>query len=144
MLHSLRKPKLLLLWFALLLCSCAKPYVGGINASGLAEGNGIQQYPNSDWYVGLYKNGKRSGQGIYSWNNTNSMYFGVWKNNLRHGKGTFLFSDGRMFIGEWKDNDPYTGNGTFWLTGQGIDVEPSTGWWSEGVYRASKFSVMKE
>ncbi len=135
---------LYLIGVAFLLGSCAKPYVGGINASGLAEGNGIERFPNGDWYVGLYKNGYKSGQGIYSWKYLNSMYFGLWKNNFRHGKGVFLFSDGRMFVGEWKDNDPYTGNGTFWLTGEGVDVEPSTGWWNEGVYRASKFSAMKE
>ena len=71
-------------------------------------------------YVGEFRDGKRNGQGTYTWVN-GTKYVGEWKDNKRHGQGTTIFANGQgtwsfpfgyKYIGEYKD-DKQHGQGTF-------------------------------
>ena len=37
------------------------------------------------------------------------MYVGEWKDGKKHGQGTFTYADAAKYIGEFKDNQPWTG-----------------------------------
>ena len=94
------------------------------------NGQGTETFPNGYKYVGEFKNGKRHGQGTYSWpywksllpgykgsykkyDGTFSKYVGEFKNGLRHGKGTQTYPDGYKYVGEFKDDEK---------NGQGIET----------------------
>ena len=94
------------------------------------NGQGTEAFPNGYKYVGEFKNGKRHGQGTYSWpywksllpgykgsykkyDGTFSKYVGEFKNGLRHGKGTQTYPDGYKYVGEFKDDEK---------NGQGIET----------------------
>ena len=53
-------------------------------------------------YVGEYKDGKRHGQGTYTWSN-GEKYKGEWKDGKKNGRGTFYYTDGKKFEGKWKN-----------------------------------------
>ena len=59
-------------------------------------------------YVGEYKDGKRHGQGTYTWSN-GEKYKGEWKNGKEHGQGTFTFPDGGKYVGEYNDGRYWEG-----------------------------------
>ena len=44
-------------------------------------------------YVGEYKDGKRHGQGTYTWFD-GGKYEGEWKDGEHHGQGTLTLPDG--------------------------------------------------
>ncbi len=48
--------------------------------------------------------------GTYTWSDGRK-YVGQWRDNKMNGKGTFTFPDGKMYIGEYK-NDLRHGYGT--------------------------------
>tara|TARA_B100000780_G_C20977919_1_gene390648 strand:- start:111 stop:851 length:741 start_codon:yes stop_codon:yes gene_type:complete len=50
---------------------------------------------SGDKYVGEWKEGRRTGQGTYTWM-SGTKYIGGFHNSQRHGKGTNFFSDGRV------------------------------------------------
>ena len=68
-------------------------------------------YVNGDKYVGLYKDGKRTGQGTYTWAEGHK-YVGEHKDSKAHGQGTFTYADGDKYVGEFKD-DKRHGQGTY-------------------------------
>jgi len=98
-------------------------------------------YHDGSKFVGKWKNGKRHGQGTYTWcfycswcsslpGGTNSSissfadgrkYEGEWKDGVYHGHGTYTFSDGSKFSGEWRDGKKY-GQGTFYYTDGSVYV----------------------
>ena len=43
---------------------------------------------------------------VHSFENGNQ-YIGTFKNGKRNGQGTFTYPDGDKFVGEWKDDLPY-------------------------------------
>ena len=57
-------------------------------------------------YEGEYKDGKRHGQGTYTFPD-GKKYVGGWKDSKYHGQGTLTSSDGKYFIGEFKDSKPW-------------------------------------
>ena len=57
-------------------------------------------------YVGEYKDGKRHGQGTYTFPD-GKKYVGGWKDSKYHGQGTLTSSDGKYFVGEFKDSKPW-------------------------------------
>jgi len=61
-------------------------------------------------YVGEYKDGKKHGQGTYTWFD-GGIYVGKWKDGKEHGQGTYTWSDGSKYVGEYKDGEPW--NGTY-------------------------------
>jgi len=75
-------------------------YTGFMNSQSLPEGNGILRVDTGDVYEGEWKNGKRSGQGVYTWYD-GDLYTGPWSDGKRHGHGVFVFSDGRLYDGEY-------------------------------------------
>ena len=42
------------------------------------------------------------GYGTFTWSDGRK-YVGEYKNDQKHGQGTFEWPDGRKYIGEWKD-----------------------------------------
>jgi len=60
---------------------------------------------DGDKYVGEWKDGKRHGQGTYTFANGDK-YVGEWKDSLAHGQGTFTYADGsEKEEGIWKDGE---------------------------------------
>ena len=55
-------------------------------------------------YVGKYKDGKRHGQGIYTWSNGDK-YVGDFKNGKPEGIGNLTASDGEKYVGKWKNGN---------------------------------------
>ena len=87
-------------------------YIGQI-MNGMAEGKGIW-YGNKDKcigerYEGYWEKDKKSGKGIYYYNN-GEIYNGDWKDGNFEGKGTFFYKNGNRYEGEWK-NDKREGKG---------------------------------
>jgi hypothetical protein len=83
---------------------------------------------DSDKYVGEFKDGKRNGQGTYTFGAYSQWkgdkYVGEWKDGNRNGQGTYTFAitniqstvEGGKYVGEWKDNKR-NGQGTFTYRG---------------------------
>jgi len=61
---------------------------------------------NGTNYVGEWKDGKKHGQGTFTWSDEGK-YEGKWKDGKFHGQGTFTFSDGNKGVGEFRDNKPW-------------------------------------
>ena len=75
---------------------------------------GTFTYTNGD-YVGAWKNGKRNGQGTYTYA-SGSKYVGGYKDDKKHGQGTYTYPDGGKHVGGYKDGKEH---------GQGVEVYPS-------------------
>ena len=78
-------------------------------------------YENLDVYVGEFKDGKRNGQGTYTWANDpykGDKYVGEYKDDKRNGQGTETYPSGQKYVGEFKDGKK-NGQGTHtWPNGQ--------------------------
>jgi len=57
-------------------------------------------------YVGEYKDGKKHGQGTYTWFD-GGIYVGKWKDGKKHGQGTETWSSGWKYVGEWREGKPW-------------------------------------
>ncbi len=92
--------------------------------------NGIGRFifPNSDKYVGEFKNGQLNGNGHYISKNGNE-YRGQFKDNMRHGYGTYRWVNGDLYIGEYKNNER-EGEGTYF----GTDGTVNEGFWEKGIF----------
>ena len=55
-----------------------------------------------------YRQGKRHGQGVQTFSDGRK-YVGEWKDGMRDGHGTFNFPDGYRFSGEWKKDVRWNG-----------------------------------
>lgn len=63
-------------------------------------------YSNGNKYIGEWKNGKKSGQGVMIYEN-GDLYDGGWKQGKRNGQGTLTLKNGDIsHKGEWKDGMP--------------------------------------
>ena len=58
-------------------------------------------------YVGEFMNGKKNGQGTFTWAD-GSKYVGGWMDGKMHGQGTFTKDDGAIVKGLFK-NGKYVG-----------------------------------
>ena len=67
-------------------------------------------YPNGDKYIGVFKEGSRSGDGQYTYSNGNK-YIGQWTDGQKNGKGKFIYSNGSKYIGDFVYGK-LTGTGT--------------------------------
>jgi len=55
-------------------------------------------------YVGEYKDGKRNGQGTFTYLDGRK-YEGELKYGVLHGHGTWTSSDGKKYVGKWKNGN---------------------------------------
>ena len=56
------------------------------------------------------------GKGIFTWTDGRK-YIGEYKNDLKHGTGTFTWPDGRCYHGEWAEGKQH-GEGIFMKDGR--------------------------
>ena len=93
---------------------------------GKKSGQGTYTFADGSKYVGEWKEGKRFGQGTKTWTD-GSKYVGEWKAGKKSGQGTNTFDGGSKYVGEWKDGEHH---------GQGIYTWPSgskyVGEWKDG------------
>jgi len=74
---------------------------------------GTFTFASGNKYVGEFKNGKRHGQGTFTYaGGDGEKYVGEFKNDKYNGQGTYTYADGDKYVGEWKD-DKIHGQGTF-------------------------------
>lgn len=66
-------------------------------------------YPNIGKYEGDFSEGKRNGQGTFTWDDGVS-YVGAWNNDLMHGQGQYNMSSTIYLKGSF---DNGTLNGTY-------------------------------
>ena len=91
-------------------------YVGQMK-DGKRHGQGTYTYANGNKYEGQWEYGLRHGQGTFTWA-SGSIYVGEYKDDKRHGQGTYNWADGAKYVGEWKD-DKRNGQGTMtWADGE--------------------------
>lgn len=64
-------------------------YDGFVNEKNEPHGFGNLFFSNNDYYFGQFKNGKREGNGTYTYAKDNSVYDGFWKNDMKEGNGAF-------------------------------------------------------
>jgi hypothetical protein len=77
---------------------------------------GRSELSGGDRFVGEFRNGKRNGQGTYTWGNGNR-YVGEFVNDKIEGQGTFTFKDGARYVGPFR-NEKRNGRGTYtWADG---------------------------
>lgn len=67
------------------------------------NGFGIQLTYNNNQYLGEFKNGKKSGQGVYHYS-PNIKYVGSWKNDARNGEGRMYINGKVTQAGIWENN----------------------------------------
>ncbi|XP_066902422.1 radial spoke head 1 homolog [Halyomorpha halys] len=75
------------------------------------HGYGIYYYANGDFYEGQWRKGIKEGLGCYFFKETGAKYLGLWKDGKMSGQGQQVTSNYR-FYGNWVENLPY-GNGCF-------------------------------
>ena len=70
---------------------------------------GTTVWPVGTTYIGEWKNGGMSGEGVLLYAEGNKWkaekYEGTFKNNETHGHGTFTWLNGGQYIGEFKDDE---------------------------------------
>ena len=81
-----------------------------------ANGIGKKSWGNStEWaghtYVGAFRDGKRNGDGIYTWPH-GEVYNGRWENNNREGYGFVKYANGNAYYG-YHENGKRSGAGQF-------------------------------
>ena len=59
-------------------------------------------YANRDKFRAEWKNGKRNGQGTFTFA-SGDKYVGAYRDDKRNGQGTFTFASGDKYVGEYKD-----------------------------------------
>ena len=72
---------------------------------GFRTGPGIYRFKDGNYYEGDYKYGKYDGQGIFRFN-SGAYYEGSWKNGAYNGKGILKYEDGRIYEGDFVNNLP--------------------------------------
>jgi len=83
-------------------------------------------YPNANWnnygvYDGEFMNGKRNGQGTFSFED-GAVYRGQWKDDNFHGQGAFYSANGDEFRGEYRNGKTVYGKYT-WADGDVYEGE---------------------
>ena len=73
-------------------------------ASAARQGNcsDTVTYPYEGKYVGEFRDGKRHGQGTFTWA-SGSKYVGEYRDGKINGQGTYTFANGSKYVGYWND-----------------------------------------
>ena len=74
------------------------------------NGRGTFMYTSGAKYTGEFSKGKIHGQGMLKFSNGN-IYVGDWKNHYREGKGKLTYANGDVYKGEFKQSK-FNGKGT--------------------------------
>ena len=90
-------------------------YIGEYK-DGKRHGQGTFTYPDGDKYVGQFKDGNYYGQGTYTYI-SGAKYVGGWKDGKPHGQGTETYSSGEKYIGEFKDGKRHGQGTNTWANG---------------------------
>ena len=102
------------------------PQYKGDVENGEPNGLGVIIKTNKGKYVGEWKDGKKQGQGTFTYGKgkwEGEKYEGEFKDGYRHGQGTYTWSDGDKYVGEFKDDKP-NGKGTYtWSDGRKYEGE---------------------
>ena len=78
---------------------------------GKRHGQGKFTYASGDTYEGEWKDGNEHGQGRLTYPNGYT-YEGEYKDGYQHGQGKYTDADGSTYEGEWKDDKKH-GQGKF-------------------------------
>jgi hypothetical protein len=81
---------------------------------GVSDGVVVE---DDEWhYVGQVRTGTQTahGRGTSIWKDNGDMYEGEWKDGKLSGQGVYTWADGRRYEGEYKDGDR-SGRGVQWL-----------------------------
>jgi hypothetical protein len=68
--------------------------------SGKINGQATSTMPDGNRYEGMYRDGEKSGHGVYTW--PDSRYDGEWKHDMPEGIGIYTEADGTEHAGNWK------------------------------------------
>ena len=49
-------------------------------------------------YFGRFENGKRHGEGVFTYIKNKGVYSGSWKHGKKHGTGTYIFDSTKMKV----------------------------------------------
>lgn len=79
---------------------------------GVCHGTGTMQYDNGGWYTGQWENNQWAGNGVgKNIHQDGSFYEGSFLNGKRHGQGSYTFTDGSVYTGQWEEGE-MSGTGT--------------------------------
>ncbi|MFL0800125.1 MAG: hypothetical protein K6L80_06750 [Agarilytica sp.] len=85
-------------------------------------------------YKGQCLNGKREGQGVYTWA-TGNRYEGQWHNGQRHGQGVLNYATGAVYQGEYRAGVEHGTGKMAWPNGAVYEGEYSEGkFHGKGIY----------
>jgi hypothetical protein len=100
-----------IIWLALPSKSRDSSKSGEFN-SGKLNGYGVARFGPYGTYRGSFKNGKRAGRGVMTYNDllhkcpwlpeTEGEYEGEWQDDMRHGKGRMVWRSGVKYEGNFK------------------------------------------
>ena len=120
----------------LLLVLLGLPFIGfgqKVCISGNCEnGQGTCTYANGDKYVGEFMNGKKNGQGSFTFGKgewEGDKCLGEWMNDMLNGQGTYTWASGNKYVGEFKDDKKH-GQGTYTFS----DGRIEKGLWENNKY----------
>lgn len=65
---------------------------------GVKSGNGMWKGINNESYIGEWKDSKCEGYGVHVWAN-GDRYEGEWKGCLKHGSGRIYYQNGDIYVG---------------------------------------------
>lgn len=93
-------------------------YYKGLYVNGKRHGHGTRIYHSGASYSGSFRLGQRHGHGLYTFQNGDT-YDGDWVANQQHGTGTFVESTtGNTYTGGWKNDKRYGEGVTHWKSAQ--------------------------
>ena len=98
-----------------------------IQCQQLAPGKVLKNYADGSTYFGMFVNGKKEGQGSYTWAD-GSRYVGDFKGGRVEGQGIKKYASGDIYSGGWLNNRKH-GKGTMFYPKNG---RRETGVWQNG------------
>jgi hypothetical protein len=115
----------------------------GPNTSNWTNCFGEITFEDGRAYSGEWQQGKKSGQGTFSWPN-GMKYIGQFQNNVRWGTGTMYFSPEESYTGEYK-NDVREGQGLYTNTnGDNDGLTSYSGQWVGDEYYGTGTAIFKD
>lgn len=64
----------------------------------LKHGIGRMNFAAEGEFYGRFENGKKNGEGVFTYKKTKDIYSGSWRNGKKHGKGTYIFDATKMKV----------------------------------------------